>query len=704
MTTSTKVQQNLEEIQNVTKEYIKIAKLPKILSAKITKNSKDEFVIASQWKQKDFEKQKNGFFQQTLTAKLNGFNFSTTFRDVIIDANDIEISCISNSGSKKAVITKELVDNKETYYLEIWNSRGLEVASNLTSKNVHGKIHFCTEFKSFDWSKDDSKLLYVAEKKVAESHSYFSPLTESKEPGNEHIYQESWGEALSDCHSPTVCVYDIKGDAVVTFENALPNEYSYKEAMWLNNTDFLVVGLNHTPFRQGITFGINYPSVLFRFNIETKKLEKLTDGDKSSRNPILTPDGNFLLYFETESFGPHNSCSKVKMFALDTNISSTLDIPNSNNSFGEHVFPGMSYYKPVLPMNCCIGNKTLIVHSNWHTTHILLAVDTATGSVIKLTHDGNWTLLDVMDNVIVASYSNPSTPPHLVIGLFQNNQVQWTHCPSKLQSIGSNIVYEKLYFTPSLVNDDFPELKFQCILHKAKNYNVISNSKLIVFIHGGPHSVTVEGFDENVYTQCQLGYAVVQVNYRGSFGYGNNSIYSLAGNIGIQDVADVQQAAEFYKKELRAKEVHLEGGSHGGVIILNLISKYPDFYTSAAIRNPNSNFVCKQTTGDNPAWVNFEIMKSHTFKHTQLPTDEIIQKCMEKSPIQLISKVKIPCILFLGGQDKRVPMSQGLLWAKKYKAYGGSVKVIMYKNDGHPLSSFTAQTDKFINTMIWFHL
>ena len=65
---------------------------------------------------------------------------------------------------------------------------------------------------------------------------------------------------------------------------------------------------------------------------------------------------------------------------------------------------------------------------------------------------------------------------------------------------------------------------------------------LILWPHGGPHSVITTSFMSDVYFFMMLGYSVLFVNYRGSLGAGNDGVMSLPGNVGDSDVKDCYQA------------------------------------------------------------------------------------------------------------------------------------------------------------------
>ena len=67
---------------------------------------------------------------------------------------------------------------------------------------------------------------------------------------------------------------------------------------------------------------------------------------------------------------------------------------------------------------------------------------------------------------------------------------------------------------------------------------------LILWPHGGPHSVITTSFMSDVYYFLMLGYSVLLINYRGSLGAGNDSVMCLPGNIGDSDVKDCYQALQ----------------------------------------------------------------------------------------------------------------------------------------------------------------
>ena len=90
-----------------------------------------------------------------------------------------------------------------------------------------------------------------------------------------------------------------------------------------------------------------------------------------------------------------------------------------------------------------------------------------------------------------------------------------------------------------------------------------------------------------------LGFSVLLLNYRGSSGYGQDSVDSTAGNVGSADVQDCQQAAEYLVNQCGFKNVVLFGGSHGGFLTCHLIGQYPGFYKAAVGLNSVTCLECE---------------------------------------------------------------------------------------------------------------
>jgi len=251
----------------------------------------------------------------------------------------------------------------------------------------------------------------------------------------------------------------------------------------------------------------------------------------------------------------------------------------------------------------------------------------------------------------------------------------------------------------SRINPKYPTLDYEYILMEPVSAD---QPPLVVFIHGGPHSSFIADFQPYMAGLCMCGYAVMMVNYRGSIGFGQDSINSLPGNIGRQDIADVQDVVEqiVASGAVNKGKVVLIGGSHGGFLTLHAIGQFPDFYRAAVARNPVANIASMLSCSDIPDWTFTE--SGLDFDPSVIPTTEIYGKMLERSPLVNVDHVKTPLLLMIGAKDIRVPTSQGLELRKALEARNVPLRVLWYPDSGHPLSEVKVETDSFINIIKWF--
>ncbi|XP_014679761.1 PREDICTED: acylamino-acid-releasing enzyme-like, partial [Priapulus caudatus] len=232
-----------------------------------------------------------------------------------------------------------------------------------------------------------------------------------------------------------------------------------------------------------------------------------------------------------------------------------------------------------------------------------------------------------------------------------------------------DLTWEVQVFQPKCVNPDYPDLHFEGILilpkpseteKEGSKAGEAGKPPLIIFPHGGPHSVHLAGWNLYVAGFARLGFAMMLVNYRGSTGFGDDGIFSLLGNCGKQDVADCQQCADELVASgvVDGNRVVCFGGSYGGFLVAHLIGRYPDFYKAAECRNPVTNIATKLGGSDIPDWSYVEGGLG-AFHFGRVPTPADLEKMLNDSPIVLADKMKTPLLLMIGGADKMVPPQQG---------------------------------------------
>ncbi|XP_014862965.1 PREDICTED: acylamino-acid-releasing enzyme-like isoform X2 [Poecilia mexicana] len=678
--------------------------------------------IYTEWSQRDLERNENVKFcrQYIVFHDDKSVVYSGTSGNCTEVKGEL-LSKDSPSGEMKAVVRECTVKGEEKQFLEIW-SKNIKVKSiNLTALKKHGKVYEDEQFGSLVWSHSETHLLYVAEKKRPETKSFFqtelpelSSIEDEEETmrvekkdtvkGEQFVYYEDWGEALVGKSCPVLCVLDIEGDNVSVLEG-VPDSISPGQAFWApGDTGVVFIGWWHEPFRLGLKYCPNRRSSLFYVDLTGGKCEQLSSDTSAVYSPRLSPDQCRIIYLECSVYGPHMQCCKLCMYDWYTKKTSVVvDIVGRPREDG---FTGI--YSSQLSPKCWSADSTrVVVACPQRSRKDLLVVDTSTGSITSLTPKseiGNWCLLNIERDLMVVSCSSPNCPPNLRVGFLpgkdSQEEVVWVTLEES-QTL-PDIDWQIKTFTPSegLDNHQYPGIDYEAVLMKPKEVKEGVKLPLIVLPHGGPHSVIVAEWLLSTSVLCRMGFGVLLVNYRGSLGFGHDSVLSLLGNVGTQDVMDVQAAVEsVLDAEFDREKVAISGGSHGGFLACHLIGQYPGFYKACVARNPVVNLASMIGSTDIPDWCVVEA--GYDYSPDCLPDPAVWEQMLNKSPIKYVPQVRTPVLLTLGEDDKRVPNKQGIEYYKALKAKQIPVRLLWYPGNNHSLSKVDAESDGFMNIALW---
>lgn len=206
---------------------------------------------------------------------------------------------------------------------------------------------------------------------------------------------------------------------------------------------------------------------------------------------------------------------------------------------------------------------------------------------------------------------------------------------------------------------------------------------LIVMSHGGPTGATVPAFSLPLLYWTSRGYAVLDVNYGGSTGYGRAYRERLRDRWGHVDVADCVTGAEHLADSGRADRDRLaiRGGSAGGYTTLAALT-FRDTFTAGASYYGVSDLAALAA-------------ETHKFESRYLdslvgPWPQAEETYRERSPIHHVDRLSCPIILLQGLEDRVVPPNQASLMAQAARANGLPVAHLEFAGEGHGFRSLEA--------------
>ena len=200
---------------------------------------------------------------------------------------------------------------------------------------------------------------------------------------------------------------------------------------------------------------------------------------------------------------------------------------------------------------------------------------------------------------------------------------------------------------------------------------------LIVISHGGPTTAANATLDLKVQYWTSRGFAVLDVNYGGSSGFGRPYRQRLNGQWGVVDVDDVVRAArDLVEAELAdPRRLMIRGGSAGGYTTLAALTFHPQAFTAGASYYGISDI---------------EVLAHDTHKFESRYLDTLIGPYPQareiyraRSPIHFVDRLSCPLILFQGLEDKVVPPNQSEMMANAVRAKGLPVAYLAFEGEQH---------------------
>ncbi len=227
------------------------------------------------------------------------------------------------------------------------------------------------------------------------------------------------------------------------------------------------------------------------------------------------------------------------------------------------------------------------------------------------------------------------------------------------------------------------------------------NLPTVLFVHGGPWARDSWGYDAIAQWLANRGYAVLQVNYRGSTGYGKgflNAANKQWGKTMHDDLIDAKKWA-VAQGFADPDKVAVFGGSYGGYAALAAVTITPtDFACAVDIVGPSNLKTLVESIP--PYWKPMRVIFDTRMGNIDDPADAELIKAA--SPLHKADKIVRPLLIGQGANDQRVKQAESEQIVAAIEKAGGKVTYVLYPDEGHGFArpensiDFNARAEKFL--------
>ena len=216
------------------------------------------------------------------------------------------------------------------------------------------------------------------------------------------------------------------------------------------------------------------------------------------------------------------------------------------------------------------------------------------------------------------------------------------------------------------------------------------NLPVVVHPHGGPWARDQWGFNPEVQFLANRGYAVLQMNFRGSTGYGRKFWEAGFKKWGREMQDDITDGVGYLIKQGIAdpKKVCIYGASYGGYATLAALAFTPDLYACGVDYVGVANLFTFMKTIP-PYW---ELGRAMLYEMVGDPEKDV-ELMRAASPVLSVDRIKAPLLIAQGANDPRVNIDESNQMVKALQARGIDVPYIVKANEGHGFRNEENQFD-----------
>jgi dipeptidyl aminopeptidase/acylaminoacyl peptidase len=525
---------------------------------------------------------------------------------------------------------------------------------------------------SVTWSPDSKQIAFVSS----------TPGPETTEAGGDpmvitrYLYKPTAGEGLTHFNDNRRLHIFIVDAGTRQVRQATDGTYDEHSIDWSPDGKGILFASNREPNSDEF---FNYD--LFALNVADESVGRLTATESCEYAPRWSPEGRTIAYSGTKRglTDRETTMEDTHVWLINADgsnrreIGADMDNRQSHPTWGND---GAVYF-------------TAQERGSVRLYRLRVSGGTPETVVNELGSVGSWSV--GKDGIMLYSYAGP----HDMAEMYMKS----ASATERLTDLNTEVLrgkalaeVEPLWFTS---NDN--RFEVEAFLTKPLGLTADSKHPLIVAIHGGPHGQNGPAFNFEAQVYAGRGWATLNVNYRGSTGYGQKFADAVFGdqdgNEG-QDVLYGVSAAVRRNLWIDRDRMGIEGVSYGGQLSDWLITQTNEFKAAIPIAGISNLISYNYMTYYNQ----YEEMEFGQFLHQ----GNLMDIAWERSALKHVANVRTPTMLMHGENDPDVPIAEAEQYYIALKDVGVETVFVRYPREGHGLAETRHQVDRLDRSVAWY--
>jgi len=528
--------------------------------------------------------------------------------------------------------------------------------------------------KEYTWSPDSKQIAFISS----------TPGTEAAEASGDpivitrYLYKPDAGEGMTrfnDNQRLHIFVVDLSSKQAKQLTQGNTDEHSID---WSPDGKEILFVSNREPNQDEF---FNYD--IFALKVADNSIRRLTATEYNEYEPLWSPDGKHIVYRGTRRglTDRETTMEDTHVWVMNADGSDRLEIGAVlDNRQGA---PGWSPD----------GSAVYFTIQERGSNH-LVRLPISGGKPEYVVHDrggvASWSV--GKDGTLAYGFASPQDTTELYVKTGSGAPRRLTDLNA--QALAGKQIAEVESFT-FISNDN--KFEVEAFLTKPLGMTASSKHPMVVNIHGGPHGQNGPVFNFKNQVYAARGWATLQVNYRGSTGYGQKFADAVFGdqdgNEG-QDVLYGVSAAVRRYLWIDRERLGIEGVSYGGQLTDWLITQTNEFKAAIPIAGIANLVSYNYMTYYNQ----YEEMEFGQFLHQ----GNLMDVAWERSALKHVAAAHTPTLLMHGENDNDVPIAEAEQFFIALKDVGTEAVFVRYPREGHGLAEVKHIIDSTDRCIAWY--